>query len=78
MKRFFIIQTKGYVGVLKPGKCPAYSYTDTKNFKDFIKGIKDDYPDATFSLNRDPENVEMLNKKILYEKKQLEILKHTR
>lgn len=76
MQRFFIIQIDDYIGVLKPGKCPVYSYTDKKNFKDFIKSIKETYPDVKLTLNRDPENIRTLQEKILYDKKILQLKKN--
>lgn len=73
MQRFFIIQNNDYIGVFKPGKCPAYSYTRKENFKDFIKSIKETYPDAKLTLNRDAENIRILQEKILYDKKMLKL-----
>lgn len=65
--KFFIIQANKFVGVYHESKCPSFSYAPASKFKDFIKSIKEAYPQATFSLNRDKEMTAKLEKKIKFD-----------
>lgn len=45
MKQINIVRIGEYVGAVKPGRCPMYSYTQKENLRDMVNGLREDFPD---------------------------------
>lgn len=45
MKEIYIVHAGEFIGCYKAGKCPMISYAPNDKFIDFVKGLREDYPD---------------------------------
>lgn len=45
MKEVYIVHVDEFIGSYIPGKCPVISYAPREKFIDFVKGLREDYPD---------------------------------
>lgn len=43
-KSIKIVNVGEYIGAVKTGRCPMYTYLDKSHKKDLIEGLKEDFP----------------------------------
>ena len=65
MKEIYIVHADAYVGGYKPGKCPMVSYAPREKFIDFVKGLREDYPDFKLRCVVNEGIREVVEKKII-------------
>lgn len=45
MKDIYLVHVDGQIGAYKPGKFPLVSYAPQDKFIDFVKSLREDYPE---------------------------------
>ena len=45
MKEVYIVHVDEFIGSYIPSKCPVISYAPREKFIDFVKSLREDYPD---------------------------------
>lgn len=71
LKHIYIVHADAYIGSYKPGRCPAVSYAPQEKFIDFVKGLREDYPDYKLSCV-DNEGIREIVRDVIWQDKQLE------
>ncbi|MBR2273957.1 MAG: hypothetical protein IJ864_03905 [Alphaproteobacteria bacterium] len=45
MKDIYIVHVGNYIGAYRCGKCPTITYASADKFIDFVKSLREDYPE---------------------------------
>ena len=78
MKEIYIVHADAYIGCYKPGKCPMISYAPREKFIDFVKGLREDYPDFKLRCVVNEGRKELVLKKVRNDRMQILLVKENR
>lgn len=65
MREIKIVSVGSYIGAVKLGKCPMYSFAPKTKAADFLASLKEDFPECRFIRGGEKEqNALMFNIKL--------------
>lgn len=78
MKEIYIVHADAYIGCYKPGKCPMVGYAPREKFIDFVKGLREDYPDFKLRCVVNEGIKEVVLRKVRNDRAQILLVKGNR